>query len=101
PYPPCNEFDIYPQVLRLGNFYEAQQTQINERLAQCQTSQALLNLVCKNAAQYFDQPNGLFRWRSNLLEPLEALILNSPLEALIAHLAAMSKHYLQLKDGYP
>ncbi|MBB1378674.1 exonuclease domain-containing protein [Pseudoalteromonas sp. SR43-2] len=101
PYPPCNEFDIYPQVLRLGNFYEAQQTQINERLAQCQTSQALLNLVCKHAAQYFDQPNGLFRWRSNLLEPLEALILNSPLEALIAHLTAMSKHYLQLKDGYP
>jgi len=101
PYPPCNEFDIYPQVLRLGNFYEAQQTQINERLAQCQTSQALLNLVCKNAAQYFDQPNGLFRWRSNLLEPLEALILNSSLEALIAHLTAMSKHYLQLKDGYP
>lgn len=101
PYPPCNEFDIYPQVLRLGNFYEAQQIQINERLAKCQTSQALLNLVCKNAAQYFDQPNGLFRWRSNLLEPLEALILNSPLEALIAHLAAMSKHYLQLKDGYP
>ena len=101
PYPPCNEFDIYPQVLRLGNFYEAQQTQINERLAQCQTSQALLNLVCKNAAQYFEQSNGLFRWRSNLLEPLEALILNSPLEALIAHLAAMSKHYLQLKDGYP
>lgn len=101
PYPPCNEFDIYPQVLRLGNFYEAQQTQINERLAQCQTSQALLNLVCKNAAQYFDQPNGLFRWRSNLLEPLEALILNSPIKALIAHLAAMSKHYLQLKDGYP
>ena len=101
PYPPCNEFDIYPQVLRLGNFYEAQQTQINERLAQCQTSQALLNLVCKNAAQYFDQPNGLFRWRSNLLEPLEVLILNSPLEALITHLTAMSKHYLQLKDGYP
>ncbi|MEZ7491958.1 exonuclease domain-containing protein [Pseudoalteromonas distincta] len=101
PYPPCNEFDIYPQVLRLGNFYEAQQTQINERLAQCQTPQALLNLVCKNAAQYFDQPNGLFRWRSNLLEPLEALILNSSLEALIAHLTAMSKHYLQLKDGYP
>ncbi len=101
PYPPCNEFDIYPQVLRLGNFYEAQQTQINERLAQCQTPQALLNLVCKNAALYFDQPNGLFRWRSNLLEPLEALILNSPLEALITHLTAMSKHYLQLKDGYP
>ena len=101
PYPPCNEFDIYPQVLRLGNFYEAQQTQINERLAQCQTSQALLNLVCKHAAQYFEQPNGLFRWRSNLLEPLEALILNSPLEALITHLTAMSKHYLQLKDGYP
>ncbi|MBH0015981.1 exonuclease domain-containing protein [Pseudoalteromonas sp. NGC95] len=101
PYPPCNEFDIYPQVLRLGNFYEAQQIQINERLAQCQTPQALLNLVCKNAAQYFDQPNGLFRWRSNLLEPLEALILNSPIKALIAHLTAMSKHYLQLKDGYP
>ncbi|MBH0050038.1 exonuclease domain-containing protein [Pseudoalteromonas sp. SWYJZ19] len=101
PYPPCNEFDIYPQVLRLGNFYEAQQTQIDERLAQCQTSQALLNLVCKNAAQYFDQPNGLFRWHQELLQPLEALILNSPHEALITHLTNMSKHYLQLKDGYP
>ena len=101
PYPPCNEFDIYPQVLRLGNFYEAQQTQINERLAQCQTSQALLNLVCKNAAQYFEQPNGLFRWHKELLQPLEALILNSPHEALVTHLTNMSKHYLQLKDGYP
>ncbi|WP_165741510.1 exonuclease domain-containing protein [Pseudoalteromonas sp. Z1A6] len=101
PYPPCNEFDIYPQVLRLGNFYEAQQAQINERLSQCQTSQALLNLVCKNAAQYFEQPNGLFRWHKELLQPLEALILNSPYEALITHLTNMSKHYLQLKDGYP
>ena len=101
PYPPCNEFDIYPQVLQLGNFYEAQSTQIDARLKSCSTNQALLNLVCKHAAQYFEQPNGLFRWRSNLLEPLEALILNSPLEALIAHLKAMSKHYLQLKDGYP
>ncbi|MBB1326927.1 VRR-NUC domain-containing protein [Pseudoalteromonas sp. SR45-1] len=101
PYPPCNEFDIYPQVLQLGNFYEAQSTQIDARLKSCGTNQALLNLVCKHAAQYFEQPNGLFRWRSNLLEPLEALILNSPLEALIAHLTAMSKHYLQLKDGYP
>ena len=101
PHPPCNEFDIYPQVLQLGNFYEAQSTQIDARLKSCSTNQALLNLVCKHAAQYFEQPNGLFRWRSNLLEPLEALILNSPLEALIAHLTAMSKHYLQLKDGYP
>ncbi|GAA68231.1 exonuclease domain-containing protein [Pseudoalteromonas sp. BSi20429] len=101
PYPPCNEFDIYPQVLRLGNFYEAQQAQIDERLAQCQTSQALLNLVCKNAARYFEQPNGLFKWHKELLQPLEALILNSPLDALITHLTNMSKHYLQLKDGYP
>lgn len=101
PYPPCNEFDIYPQVLRLGNFYAAQPAQINERLAQCQTPQALLKLVCKNAAQYFDQPNGLFKWHNELLQPLEALILNSPIEALITHLTNMSKHYLQLKDGYP
>ncbi len=101
PYPPCNEFDIYPQVLRLDNFYEAQQVQINERLAQCQTPQSLLNLVCKNIAQYFEQPNGLFRWHQELLQPLEALILNSPIEALNTHLINMSKHYLQLKDGYP
>ncbi|NYR12315.1 DNA polymerase III subunit epsilon [Pseudoalteromonas sp. MIP2626] len=101
PYPPCNEFDIYPQVLRLGNFYAAQPAQIDERLAQCQTPQALLKLVCKNAAQYFDQPNGLFKWHNELLQPLEALILNSPIEALIDHLTNMSKHYLQLKDGYP
>jgi DNA polymerase-3 subunit epsilon len=101
PYPPCNEFDIYPHVLQRGNFYEAQSTQIDTRLKSCRTNQALLNLVCKHAAQYFEQPNGLFRWHSNLLEPLEALILNSPIEALVAHLNAMSKHYLQLKDGYP
>lgn len=101
PYPPCNEFDIYPQVLRFDNFYKAQKTQINDRLAQCQTPQALLNLVCKNAAQYFEQPNGLFRWHNELLQPLEALILNSPIKALITHLTNMSKHYSQLKDGYP
>lgn len=101
PYPPCNEFDIYPQVLQLDNFYDAQNTQIAARLESLSTNQALLNLVCKHAAQYFEQPNGLFSWHSDLLAPLEALILNSPLNALLAHLIAMSKQYLQLKDGYP
>jgi DNA polymerase-3 subunit epsilon len=101
PYPAFNEFDIYPQVLRLGNFYEAQQAQIEARLAQCQSPEALLNLVCKHAAHYFEQPNGLFRWHNALLQPLEVLILNSSLTALMTHLKNMSKHYLQLKDGYP
>ncbi|WP_372762722.1 exonuclease domain-containing protein [Pseudoalteromonas sp.] len=101
PYPPCNEFDIYPQVLMLDNFYQLQQAQITARLAGCATNQALLNLVCNHAAQYFQQANGLFSWHDNLLLPLEALILNSPIKALVAHLTAMSKQYLQLKDGYP
>lgn len=101
PHPACNEFDIYPQVLKLDNFYQSQQVQIDERLALCRTNKDMLNIVCKHAALYFNKPNGLFRWHSNLLAPLEALILNSPLDALITHLTAMTQHYLQLKDGYP
>ena len=101
PHPPCNEFDLFPHVLRANSFYHTQQQQIDALLAQWQTPDDLLKHVCKNAARYFEQPNGLFRWHNELLKPLEILILNSPITALKSHLKNMSMRFLELKDGYP
>ncbi|MFY8325649.1 exonuclease domain-containing protein [Pseudoalteromonas sp. ZZD1] len=101
PHPPCNEFDLFPHVLRTNSFYHTQHQQIDTLLKQWQTSDDLLKHVCKNAARYFEQPNGLFRWHSELLKPLEVLILNSPITALKSHLKNMTLRFLELKDGYP
>ncbi|WP_244390305.1 exonuclease domain-containing protein [Pseudoalteromonas sp. KAN5] len=101
PHPPCNEFDLFPHVLRTNRFYHTQQQQIDILLAQWQTPDDLLKHVCKNAARYFEQPNGLFRWHTELLKPLEVLILNSPITALKSHLQNMTLRFLELKDGYP
>ena len=57
--------------------------------------------MCHHAAKYYEQPNGLFRWHKDVLKPLEMLILNSPINALLSHLKNMAKNYRQLKDGYP
>ncbi|WP_394193559.1 exonuclease domain-containing protein [Pseudoalteromonas atlantica] len=101
PHPPCNEFDLFPHVLRTNSFYQTQQQQVDALLAQWQKTDDLLKHVCKNAARYFDQPNGLFRWHSELLKPLEVLILNSSITALKSHLKNMAQRFLELKDGYP
>ncbi|MDN3488656.1 MULTISPECIES: exonuclease domain-containing protein [unclassified Pseudoalteromonas] len=101
PTPPCNEFDIYPQALKTDTFYLNQSSQVEARLAACNSTQKLLRLVCNHSAKYYDQSNGLFRWHKDVLKPLEMLILNSPINALLSHLKNMAKNYRQLKDGYP
>ncbi|MBB1342471.1 VRR-NUC domain-containing protein [Pseudoalteromonas sp. SR45-6] len=101
PTPPCNEFDMFPQSLRTDCFYHTQHQQIEALLANWQTPDDLLKHVCKSAARYFEQANGLFRWHSELLRPLEVLILNSSLAALKSHLKNMTMRFMQLKDGYP
>ncbi|MGO2372585.1 MAG: exonuclease domain-containing protein [Pseudoalteromonas prydzensis] len=101
PHPPCNEFDLFPHVLRTNSFYHTQHGQIDALLAQWHTTDDLLKHVCKNAARYFDQVNGLFRWHSELLKPLEVLILNTSLTSLKNHLKNMTMRFLELKDGYP
>lgn len=101
PTPPCNEFDLFPHALKTDTFYQNQHTQIDALLATWHTADDLLKHVCKQVALYFEQPNGLFRWHSEVLKPLEVLILHSPLDALKGHLKAMSQRFMQLKDGYP
>ncbi|MCQ8881935.1 exonuclease domain-containing protein [Pseudoalteromonas shioyasakiensis] len=101
PYPPCNEFDLYPQVLLADCFYTAQHTQIEQKLANFTSNEALYKYVCKNAGQYYEIANGVFMWHSDILEPLKILIKHSSLDSLKAHLLQMTKTFKQLKDGYP
>jgi len=101
PYPPCNEFDIYPHVLLADCFYASQQADIEQKLATFTHNDCIYKQVCKSAAQFYDTPTGLFQWHSDILEPLKVLIQHSELESLKAHLLQMTKTFKQLKDGYP
>ncbi|WP_288346118.1 exonuclease domain-containing protein [uncultured Pseudoalteromonas sp.] len=101
PHPPCNEFDLYPKVLLADCFYTVQQTQIEQKLAKFTSNEALYKYICKNAGQFYEAPNAVFVWHSDMLEPLEVLIKHSPLTNLKAHLLQMTKTFKQLKDGYP
>ena len=66
------------KVLLADCFYTAQHTQIEQKLANFTSNEALYKYVCKNAGQYYEiAPNGVFMWYSDILEPLKMLIKHS------------------------
>jgi DNA polymerase-3 subunit epsilon len=58
-------------------------------------------LVTKNAAQHYGQGQGIFHWRSDLLETLGTLIENAPLSGIKAQLVRMSQDWQGCHDGFP
>lgn len=96
-----NEFDFRPRVIYRDCFYQESAECIESVLAQFQSKQDLLRHLHKTATGAYGKANGLFRWRSNLLEVLNQLVEHAPLNGLINHLRAMSQTFKTLSDGYP
>ncbi|WP_462152591.1 exonuclease domain-containing protein [Pseudoalteromonas xiamenensis] len=96
-----NEFQRTPKVLKQNQFYRVLANEVDTRLASIHTSNDLKKLLIDHSTRYFGEPNSLFYWHSELLEPLILLLENAPIESIKAHLLAMTKDFKGLKDGYP
>lgn len=97
----CNEFDVMPGCLKDGGFYSLHQLAIEQRSSIICDRDAYVQFLTKQAASHFGKPNGLFRWKSNLLSNLFSIIKDIDLDALDSFLIMMAKSFYELSDGFP
>nr|WP_246239905.1 exonuclease domain-containing protein [Pseudoalteromonas caenipelagi] len=98
---PSNQFERYPQLLKLNRFYEVLGSAIEHKLTYiCQLSD-FSKWLLKQASLSFGKPGLIFNWSDALLEQLLILVKHSSMTAITELLRAMSKDFHNLKDGYP
>ncbi|WP_339773560.1 exonuclease domain-containing protein [uncultured Paraglaciecola sp.] len=103
-----SEFDRRPRLVRENRLYIELGEQVETQLAlftqktngqsDCQEAVRYLTSI---ATRYYGQPNGIFRWNSNMLEVLRTFLQHANGEHVANHLRAMAQNYQGLKDGYP
>ncbi len=96
-----NEFDILPPSLKNNTFYTENKTAIDQKLARFTRCDELYHYCVKASVKYYGQPNGLIKWRVNMLEPLQALVYCSALSSIQQILKNMASHFSEYKSGYP
>jgi len=96
-----NEFDILPPSLKTNTFYTENKTAIDKKMANFTRCDALYHYCVKASVAHYGKPNGLIKWRVNMLEPLQALIYCSELNNIKNILKNMANHFSEYKSGYP
>lgn len=99
--PAVNEFDTLPLSLRHGNFYQENQSAIEQSLDILDKPAEAIAQFTRLAAKHYGSPTGLFRWNSNLLDVLRPCIELSPTGCLAKVLREMAMNFKHCKDGYP
>lgn len=96
-----NEFDRLPAPLRSKKFYSNHQRKIENCLNNLQNKTQTLIHFTKLATQHYGYPTGLFRWSTDLLEPITQCLKYAPDFAIEKTLRCMAKNFEHAKDGYP
>jgi len=97
----ATEFDRRPKVVRENTIYEMLAEAIEQRLLMFAKPQNTIAYLTKIAAQYYGQPNGMFRWNTQIIQIISIFLNAAPSESVVAHLRAMAQNYHGLNDGYP
>ena len=97
----ATEFDRRPKVVRENTIYEMLAEAIEQRLLMFAKPQNAIAYLTKIAAQYYGQPNGMFRWNTQIIQIISIFLNAAPSESVVAHLRAMAQNYHGLNDGYP
>ncbi|WP_261591314.1 exonuclease domain-containing protein [Pseudoalteromonas holothuriae] len=98
---PCNEFERYPQMLKLNHFYDTLGAKIDEKLLLINSTNDFKSWLLKQATFYYGQQNALFNWNDKVLEQLLILAQYANVKKLTVLLKAMAKDFKNLKDGFP
>jgi DNA polymerase-3 subunit epsilon len=97
----ATEFDRRPKVVKENTIYEMLAEAIEQRLLMFYKPQNAIAYLTKIAAQYYGQPNGMFRWNTQIIQIISIFLNAAPSESVVVHLRAMAQNYHGLNDGYP
>lgn len=97
----ATEFDRRPKVVKENTIYEMLAEAIEQRLLMFSKPQNAIAYLTKIAAQYYGQPNGMFRWNTQIIQIISIFLNAAPSESVVVHLRAMAQNYHGLNDGYP
>nr|WP_136250764.1 exonuclease domain-containing protein [Ningiella ruwaisensis] len=97
----ATQFDYLPNCLKQNNFYEQAGEAIEAKFSQINSDKTLMKLLSENAAKYYGSGQGIFNWRSDLLEQLHLLVQHTDVEALKQVLRRMSQDWQACHDGFP
>jgi DNA polymerase-3 subunit epsilon len=97
----ATEFDRRPKVLKENTVYQVLGQAIEQRLLMFSNTQSTICYLTKIATQYYGQPNGMFRWNSQIIQIISMFLTAAPPQAVVTHLRAMAQNHHGLSDGYP
>ncbi|MCF2857021.1 VRR-NUC domain-containing protein [Pseudoalteromonas sp. SMS1] len=96
-----NEFESTPKCIKENTFYRVFETEIERRLSTFDSNDELLSWLVKQASTHFGTHCRLLHWQPEVLTNVFEFAKQAPVQAVCAHLRAMSKDFKNLKDGYP
>jgi DNA polymerase-3 subunit epsilon len=97
----ATEFDRRPKVVKNNTIYQELAEVIEQGLLMFTEPKKAIAYLTKIAAQYYGQPNGMFRWNPKMMQIISIFLTAAPAQTVIDHLRAMAKNYHGLNDGYP
>ena len=97
----ATEFDRKPKLVRENTVYQVLGNAIEQRLLIFSDPQIAIAYLTKIAAQYYGQPNGMFRWNPQIIQIISMFLTAATSQSVVNHLRAMAQNYHGLKDGYP
>jgi DNA polymerase-3 subunit epsilon len=97
----ATQFDFMPTCLKQNNFYALAKAQIEAKLALFESPAQCMSILVKNAAKYHGKGQGIFHWRSDLLEHLQLFIAKAPMRGVKQQLLRMAQDWQGCHDGFP
>ena len=94
-------FDRVPSALREKRFYQDNEAMIEQRLSLLSDPSATRRFLLRVSAARFNTPNGIFRWRTGVLEALQAFVDVAPADAMYSFLKKLCSNYIDMRHGYP
>ncbi|MBT1451530.1 VRR-NUC domain-containing protein [Glaciecola sp. XM2] len=94
-------FDHLPTCLKQNNFYAVAHEQIEAKLASFQTAKECMAILTKNAAEHHGKGQGVFQWRSDVLETLQTFLSLAPIAGVKQQMIHMAQDWQHCHNGFP
>jgi len=96
-----NDFEKRPSDLDDGRFYKNFSKEIEKTLADFIESDRFVTTLIETATRVYGTANGIFRWRSTMLEEIQCLIASTQKKGIAEILRRMAKDYANNHSGFP
>lgn len=96
-----NEFERRPRDLSSGEFYQRQQSLIEQQLALLEQPAVAVKQLLKTYSAQFQKPNAVFSWHPELATMLPLLVHGAPPGSLSNIIRQMAQDFRRCSSGFP